>query len=383
MDRIYLDYNATSPLAPSVKRWLAKGELLWANPAAQHSSGKYSRARLDEVISFLFQTFHLPDSQFNTVFHSGATEGINSWIQGHCLKFKTLFVYSPLDHACVVSQIKRLENGGHKTLALPLDSNGELKLDEAIAQIKAAQVGVDKTILNWTWVHNETGVVWPLKNAITIKEQTAALIHVDAVQSPGKLSDWAELADQLDAYTYSAHKFGGLKGIGFSFLKKSTLPEPFILGGGQQSGARSGTENAMGAWAMMLALKELQEVFDPKASQKNISDLRIFIDELLKGKGHRIAAKANELNLNTIFFVLNKLPSDMSMPLFDLAGLEVSAGSACGSGTAKPSPVLLSLGEKLLARNGLRLSLSWDLSTISMAEVKSKLTQVFEKIPTL
>lgn len=382
MDRIYLDYNATSPLAPSVKRWLAKGELHWANPSAQHSSGKYARARIDEVIIFLHQAFKLPDTNFSTVFHSGATEGINAWFQGQSLKGKSLIVFSPSDHACVTAQKKRLEEAGHLCLELPIDGNGDLKINEAIELIKQNQINFDQTLVNWTWVHNETGVVWPLALAVELKELTGALIHVDAVQSPGKIVDWSNLRPELDAYTYSAHKLGGLKGIGWSFIAKKFQPRPFVLGGGQQNGSRSGTENLTGAWSLMLALKDLIEVFRPEDSKKIIVDLKQFVDELLLSKGHRISSKSKHQNLNTMMFVLNQLPSDMSMPLFDLAGLEVSAGSACGSGTAKPSHVLLSIGEKKLARNGLRLSLPWDLSTISISDIKFKLTQVFEKIPT-
>jgi cysteine desulfurase len=204
---------------------------------------------------------------------------------------------------------------------------------------------------------------------------------VDAVQAPGKVSDWDQLLEGLDAYTYSAHKLGGLKGIGWSFVSKKVRIEPLILGGGQQEGARSGTENVMGAWALKLALDDLKAIFQARAQITVITELRAHLDECLKHKGHRIAAGARELNLNTALFVLDQLPADMSLPLFDLRGLELSAGSACASGTAKASHVLEALGEHSRARHGLRLSISWSFSAEELQLLKARLTQVFEKIP--
>ena len=384
MDRIYLDYNATSPLAPAVKRWLAKGEFVWANPAAQNSAGKEARARLDEVIRYLHKTFHLASTTHRVIFHSGATEGINAFFAG-LAKGKTLFVFSPLDHSAVRAQKVRLEQQGHGALELKVDGDGNLRIAESIALIKerVAQGGYTQTLVNWTWVHNETGVVWPLQLALELKMATGALIHVDAVQAPGKVKDWDNLLEELDAYTFSGHKFGSLKGVGFSFQSLKLMPTPLLLGGGQQEGARSGTENVMGAWSLQLALEDLKQSIDPIAQQAYINDLRHWVDQLLRRKGRRIAAAAQELNLNTIFIVLDSLPADLSLPLFDLAGLEVSAGSACSSGTAKPSAVLLGLGEHKLARHGLRLSVSWAFSSDDLQQIKARLKQVLDKIPSL
>ena len=378
LNRIYLDYNATSPLAPSVKGWLAKGDLLWANPAAQHSSGKKTRARLDEVAQLLHGTFKISTSVHSLVFHSGATEGINSWVLGHALQEKILFAYSPLDHSCVRAQAERLKALGHETLELPVDQEGNLLLDKATELLKSS--GAAKKLINWTWVHNELGTVWPLADAVKLKTATQAVVHVDAVQAPGKVADWNQLLPELDAYTFSGHKFGALKGIGFSFIAKTSPVKPLLLGGGQQDGARSGTENVMGAWSIKLALEDLALEFNPVMQGQAIQQLRTFMDAQLQGKGRRMAKGAQQLNLNTIMIVLDKFPSDMSLPLFDLAGLEVSAGSACASGTAKANPVLIALGEQKLARHGLRFSTSWKLDQEALVHLESRFSQVFEKI---
>ncbi len=382
MDRIYLDHNATSPLAASVKRWLAGGDAFWANPSSQHSSGKRARVRLEEASEALHRVCGLPATRFRLVLHSGATEGVNSFVQGHASVGKILYAYSPLDHACVRAQVARLESQGHGTLALPVDGQGELRLEEAVAALERAKAKSPhaRLLANWTWSNNETGVVWPLSLAAEFKRRTGALVHVDAAQAPGKVADWAAPDQQLDAYTFSAHKCGGLVGTGWSFLASGAVPPPWMLGGGQQEGLRAGTENVLGAWAAKLALEEMAQNFDPVQLDRVISRARAFLDSQLAGKGLRVAAGARHLNLNTLLFV-SGLPSDRSLPLFDLTGLELSAGSACASGSARPSPLLEALGLGKWAKNGLRLSLPWSFREADWVALEPRLAQVLEKLP--
>jgi cysteine sulfinate desulfinase/cysteine desulfurase-like protein len=136
----------------------------------------------------------------------------------------------------------------------------------------------------------------------------------------------------------------------------------------------------MGAQALQLALAELKAEFNFQIQQKLIDQLRVYLDERLAGKGLRIAQRAQHLNLNTVFFVLNKLPSDLSLPIFDLQGLEVSAGAACASGAAKASHVLLGLGFEERSKNGLRLSVGLLHDDALQQKLLSQLGQVFDKI---
>jgi cysteine desulfurase len=229
-------------------------------------------------------------------------------------------------------------------------------------------------------VHNETGVVWPLKWAEVLKQKTNALIHVDAAQAIGKVADCWSLSSELDYYSFSSHKCGGLKSHGFSFIKNTWTGEPLIIGGGQQKGMRSGTENVMGAHALQLALEELKAQFNPDTKLRLIEELRNYLDQSLEGKGVRIAQRAQHLNLTTILFVLNKLPSDLSLPLFDLQGLEVSAGAACSSGAAKANHVLAALGLGKRSKHGLRLSVGLFHDAHLQQKLLSKLGPVFAKI---
>ena len=386
MDRIYLDYNATSPLAPAVTRWLAEGELFWANPASQHSSGKRAAFHLSKLKNDIGQLFSLNSKRHRLVFHSGATEGVNAaitglWLSSITRQRRPLLAYSALDHACVRAQAARWQALGHAVVQLVTDDNGDLAVPASIEAIKVAQLNVDgPTIVNFTWVNNESGVVWPLEQAVEIKRATGALIHVDAAQAIGKVADCWALHEGLDAYSFSSHKCGGLKSHGWSFYHQSWPGEPLLLGGGQQQGYRSGTEDPVAAHCLWLALEEIKQNWRPQLQADLIKELRHYFDQQLVRRGQRVAVRATHLNLNTILFV-SHLPSDMALPLFDLAGLELSAGAACSSGAAQPSPVLEALGLGSKAKNGLRLSTSWGFSYEQWASLQPRLTQVLEKLP--
>jgi cysteine desulfurase len=373
LDRIYLDTNATSPLAPAVKSWLAKGDFVFGNPASQHTSGKKSAFLLDEVRDYLFSLYQLDQKKYELFFHSGATEGVNTFALSRSPDPNPLFVYAPTDHACVLMQKERFT----QSCELRINAQGELLLEESIEAIKTFKS--KNILLNFTWVHNETGVVWPLALAQTLKERTGALIHVDAPQTIGKIKDWHQLSSELDMYSFSSHKCGALKSHGWSFVKKKSL-SPLMLGGGQQQRLRSGTENTMAAMALMLALDELQQNWKPEASLRLMQEIRLFLDHSLGGLGTRVCAQARELNTNTALFYFHSLPSDQTLPLFDLAGLELSSGAACSSGAAKENHVLKALGHSAYAKNALRLSLNWDFSAGDWGKLQPRLLQVIEKI---
>jgi cysteine desulfurase len=356
-----------------VKSWLAKGDFVFANPASQHASGKKSAFLLDEVRDFLFSIYQLDQKKYDLFFHSGATEGVNTFALSRSPDTSPLFVYAPTDHACVRMQKERFA----QSCELKINAQGELLLEESIEAINAFQS--KNILLNFTWVHNETGVVWPLSQALELKARTGATVHVDAPQTIGKIKDWHLLSETLDMYSFSSHKCGALKGHGWSFARKKSL-SPLMLGGGQQQRLRSGTENTMAAMALMLALDELHQNWNPEASYRLMQDIRLFLDQTLHGSGARVCAQAREFNSNTALFYFNSLPSDQTLPLFDLAGLELSSGAACSSGAAKESHVLRALGLSACAKNALRLSLNWDFSEGDWGKLQPRLLQVIEKI---
>lgn len=373
-------------MAPAVKSWLAKGDFVWANPASQHSSGKKAAFELETLARELFETFQLTSRTHDLIYHSGATEAINTafmglWLAELARGVKPLFVCSPLDHSAVKVQLARLKMLGAESAELVVNEQGELQFEESVAAITQAQKNCNGvTLINFTWVHNETGVVWPLSLAEHLKDRTGAVVHVDAAQAIGKVETCWQLSAKLDQFSFSSHKCGGLKSHGWSFISKDWPGQSLILGGGQQKGLRAGTENVFAAKALQLALSDLKTNWRPMEQKDFIAEMRSYFDLKLAGKGQRVCVQARELNLNTIFFILERYPSDMSLPLFDLNGLELSSGSACSSGAAKANSNLEKLGFGNLSRNGLRLSLPWSLSSEHFQVILSRLDAVFSKI---
>lgn len=355
---IYLDYNATSPLALPVINWLSEGDFSFANPASVHKSGKKAKRALSDARESLYSLFKISSRDYQIIFHSGATEGINSlvlqWGLERSIEGKTgdFFAFST-DHSCVRKQVKRLEELKQNTFLLePL--NDDFELEKLREKLQKSRDG----FLNWTWSNNETGEVYPLE---WIKELNVEnfFIHVDAVQVPGKVESWNKLIPEVDAYTFSGHKFGSLKGIGFTIIKQSSLMSPLLLGGGQQKDLRSGTENPMGVQSVCLALRFLAENYD-HAKQKEAKDfVELEIQKILSDRGEIVRADAPYRNGNTICFLLKKYRADVVMTAFDLEGFEVSSGSACGAGTVQPNPALIGLGySEDYSKNSIRLSFS-------------------------
>jgi cysteine desulfurase len=363
-NRFYFDYNATSPLSIKVQDFLRSGDFLFANPSSIHQDGKSSKKRINETSNYLFDLFQLSEKEFNLIYHSGASEGINSFFKGLAISgFKKreryCFFFASTDHACVYNLKEFLELLGHEVLYFEVNRFGELDYDQLIREIKRKEENNTKTILNFTLINNETGVVWPLNLAERIKRETNAIIHVDAVQLVGKVSSWTELSNQLDAYTFSGHKFGSLKSVGFTFLKNSLDLIPLITGGNQQKSLRAGTENALGIYSLKLALEDIVENFNPE----NLLKAKEFIEDKLKkkieGKGEVIAASSPHRNLNTIFFLIKDVSAQAISMRFDMAGVSVSTGSACSSGIIKENRILMNMGYSAdESKSALRLSFS-------------------------
>ena len=363
-NRFYFDYNATSPLSIKVQDFLRSGDFLFANPSSIHQDGKSAQKRINETSNYLFDLFQLSEKEFNLVYHSGASEGINSFFKGLAFggfkkRERYCFFIASTDHACVYNLKEFLELLGHEIFYFEVNHSGEFDYDQLIKEIKQKEENNVKTILNFTVINNETGVVWPLTLAEKIKQVTNTIVHVDAVQLVGKVKSWTELSHQLDAYTFSGHKFGSLKSVGFTFLKNSLDLVPLITGGNQQKAQRAGTENALGIYSLKLALEDLVENFDPENLFKAKEYLENKLSKKIEGKGEVIAARSPYRNLNTIFFLIKESSAQAISMRFDMAGVSVSTGSACSSGIIKENRILMKMGYSAEeSKSAIRLSFS-------------------------
>ena len=380
---LYLDYNATSPLSESVKSWLKSGDLLFANPASQHSLGKAARKLINESRSIIYKTFHQNESDTQLFFHSGATEAFLTFTYSFSemarLKGKELLVcYSKIDHSAVTTLAERYWGPHVKFFELKVNHDLSYAHEENFRALKDKKDNDPELIILYhhLWVHNETGFVSPLSELTQFKTIPDLYLHVDAVQAPGKIPDWQKLTVG-DIFSFSAHKFGALKGIGFSFMKKGIPFHPYMTGGGQQQGLRSGTENPQGVKSVALALGDLVKVDVEKNRHMKDKLLGILEDEF-KDVGKVL--KARNMNSNTIYFYLHKVTSDIAVALFDLNGLHISAGSACSSGTAKDSAVLVAANLKAQAKNGLRLSLGFATTDEELKAISEALKLISKKL---
>jgi cysteine desulfurase len=321
--------------------------------------------------------FQLSPESFDLIYHSGATEGINTFFKGLSFQAfkeqkKFCFFFSTVDHACVFNLKESLEAFGHTVEYFGVDSSGNFNKEELIKNMLEKKASGHSLALNFTYVNNETGILWPLSLAEEIKKTTGAFVHVDAVQLVGKIADWKNLKSSLDAYTFSGHKFGSLKGQGFTFIKKHTPIAPLVIGGNQQAGMRAGTENAAAVYSLKLALSEFVEGFDAAELKKAKTFIEDSILRIIGNKGEIIGYKNPNRNLNTIFLLIKGLKADLVSARFDLLGMDVSTGSACSSGVIKENRILMNMGHSEEdSKSAIRLSFS-PFMTMNDAEIFSK-----------
>lgn len=348
--RIYLDYNATAPLANSVMDFLKSDDLPFGNPSSTHSTGKFAKGFITKSQKIIRDIFQTPDA-VKLFFHSGATEGINTFFN---INKDCVMAYFSSDHSVVSACAKKHQESGGKVLELPICSNGQFDL-EVIKTILTPYKEND-IYLNYTYANNETGIIWTLEEAKVLKHNFPKMkVHVDGAQIIGKHHDWHLLDFDLDAYTFSGHKFGALKGTGFTFLKNELMINPLIKGGGQQSNLRSGTENAIGIYSIALALKETLDNFDHSKMLEIRKQFEGEIIEILKDNISIIGQDSPRL-ANTISLYHRSLRGDLAQIKFDLNGIDISFGSACSSGSSNGSHVLNAMGLQQFNRNLIRIS---------------------------
>lgn len=362
---------------------MKSGDFRFGNPSSQHSAGKSSRKQINESRDFIFKTFGVDEKDYSLFFHSGATEAFTtmaySFAEEARLTGKDLLIcYSQVDHPAVTTLSEKFL-GSHVKF-LELKRNNQLEyLDLQNFEVLKDKKDQNPELLilyHHLWVHNETGFVSPLNSLAVFKTIPDLYIHVDAVQSPGKIPEWQQLS-QGDIWSYSSHKFGGFKGTGFSLMRKALPFHPLLTGGGQQTRIRAGTENPMAVHGTYLALSDLGQV-DIAQTTSQRKQLEKFIVQELAGAGELMTSEQQASN--TIYFYLRHLTSDVALALFDVHGLMISAGSACMSGSAKASTILNHLGLGEVAKNGLRLSLPLSVSAEERKTIESRLKIIFEKL---
>ncbi len=328
----YIDCNATCPYSPQVKSFLGS-DLFWANSSSTHTPGQKTAKMIREVKAYLSETFKLPGHTL--LFNSGSTEAINFFADGYLNRpshqDEYTFLYSAIDHSAIEETIISLKKKyPHKKITSHL-----------LEDLTGSEEFTSPPLLFWTYINNETGKINPLQEALTLKDKYNAFIAVDATQLPGRKKDLA-LLSELDGYFFSAHKFGGLKGVGFAFLHSShTSSFPtHIFGSKAQKTFRGGTQNSDGIYSCKLALQDIEHVdFDFLKQQRNE------IEEILKTKYGvtQIIHHNLERAVNTTLFVHPSEIAQNFLVTLDMKSIYAGTGAACQSGLNRPSRILQAL----------------------------------------
>lgn len=344
---IHLDANATTPLLPEVLDamlpWLREG---YANPSGAYAAAKQARKAIEQARAQVAELIGaLPEE---IIFTGSGTESVNTALHSlNQLAGEGHAVLSSIEHSAVLRCVERFERG--RVLAA-VDAGGKLDLVDFGGRLNgAAWVSVMA-------VNNETGVIQPLREAAAMARAKGLPVHTDAIQAAGRIPlDVAELG--VDLLSLSAHKFHGPKGVGALFVRKGLRFEPFLLGGGQESGRRSGTENTAGIVGMgaaaVCALRFVAEA--RKESPRDLFEAMV----LETTSGVTVNGDLGNRTWNTSHLSFDGCDAAGLLILLDEAGVACSAGSACMTGKQQPSHVQIAMGiPEARAKSSLRFSFS-------------------------
>lgn len=350
---IYLDNNATTPVAPecieAVTRCLRD---FYGNPSSKHACGEAAKA--ETLTARARVASLLGASPAEIVFTSGGTEAIQQAILGALALCpgKRRVVTSQVEHSATLLLLEHLENRGVEVVYLPVDRQGRLHLDTL-----DQAVTTDTALVTLMWANNETGVLFPIKEAAALCASKGVLMHSDAVQAAGKVPiDLRRVP--LDFLSLSGHKMHAPKGVGALFVRKGRKIPPLLFGH-QERGRRGSTENvpaiaALGVAAELAAQGCVQ-------GGGHVATLRDRLEEGLLARlphasvtGSRAPRLAGTTSLN-----LGGVDAEIVLNKLDRAGIYASAGAACSAAGTEPSHVLLAMGlDSTQALSSIRFSLS-------------------------
>ena len=356
-DRVYLDWNATTPLRPEARQAMAAAWDLAGNPSSVHAEGRQARRLVEGARAAISGAVGARPQ--DVVFTSGGTEAnalaLTPRLRRGAGEPAQRLLVSAIEHTSVLS-------GGRfppeAIGTIRVTGSGLIDIDHLRRLLAVGQPALVSVML----ANNETGALQPVGEVADIVHEAGGLLHVDAIQALGKIPfDIKSL--RADLITFSAHKVGGPKGVGALVLAEETQGlEPLLRGGGQELGRRAGTENVAGIAAFGAATTAAMAALAGDISR--LHALRERLENGLQQTPGMIVFSAEVPRLpNTTLFTVPGLKAETAVIGFDLGGIAVSSGSACSSGKVQPSHVLAAMGfGKELAQGAVRLSMGWSTS---------------------
>jgi cysteine desulfurase len=373
--RVYLDWNASAPLRPAARAAACAAMDACGNPSSVHGEGRAARRLIEDARGHVAALVNADPR--NVIFTSGGTEAnalaLTPAIEHGAGKApRDLLLVSAIEHPSVLT-------GGRFSSAraakLPVDAHGVIDLKALEQRLAAQEPG--RALVSLMAANNETGVIQPVARAAEIVHRHGGLLHVDAVQAAGRMPvDIMALG--ADLMTLSAHKLGGLKGAGALVRRDESIHiEPLIKGGGQERGARAGTENVAAIAAFGAAAHAAKA--DLAAGAVHMVELRNRLEARLRAitpEAVIFGAETDRLP-NTTLVAVPGGKAETLVIAFDLDGVAVSSGAACSSGKVAPSHVLAAMGiVPELARGAIRISLG---AATTQTDIE-RLLQVWQRL---
>ena len=374
---IYFDNSATTkPYPEALATYTEVATRIWGNPSSLHNLGSQatrileaSRKQIAELIGKKAEEIY---------FTSGGTEGDNWILKGVAFEkapYGKHIIVSDIEHPAIKESAAWLKTQGFEVDYAPVDARGFVKVD-ALANL----LRPDTTLVSVMAVNNEIGSIQPIHDiASLLEDRPTVSFHVDAVQALAKVATEVYLPERVDFATFSSHKFHGLRGVGFVYIKEGKKITPLLTGGGQEKEMRSTTENVAGIAATAKALRlsmENQEAFASKTQQMK----EVIRKELANYPDVTVFSGEDHFAPHILTFGIKGVRGEVVVHAFEEFDIYISTTSACSSKAGKPAGTLIAMGvDKSIAQTAVRLSLDLENDMSQVEQFLTKFKLIYEK----
>ena len=374
---IYFDNSATTkPYPEALATYTEVATRIWGNPSSLHNLGSQatrileaSRKQIAELIGKKADEIY---------FTSGGTEGDNWILKGVAFEkapYGKHIIVSDIEHPAIKESAAWLKTQGFEVDYAPVDARGFVKVD-ALANL----LRPDTTLVSVMAVNNEIGSIQPIHDiAALLEDRPTVSFHVDAVQALAKVATEVYLPERVDFATFSSHKFHGLRGVGFVYIKEGKKITPLLTGGGQEKEMRSTTENVAGIAATAKALRlsmENQEAFASKTQQMK----EVIRKELANYPDVTIFSGEDHFAPHILTFGIKGVRGEVVVHAFEEFDIYISTTSACSSKAGKPAGTLIAMGvDKSIAQTAVRLSLDLENDMSQVEQFLTKFKLIYEQ----
>ena len=374
---IYFDNSATTkPYPEALATYTEVATRIWGNPSSLHNLGSQatrileaSRKQIAELIGKKAEEIY---------FTSGGTEGDNWILKGVAFEkapYGKHIIVSDIEHPAIKESAAWLKTQGFEVDYAPVDARGFVKVDALASLLRP-----DTTLVSVMAVNNEIGSIQPIHDIATLLEDRPTVsFHVDAVQALAKVATEVYLPERVDFATFSSHKFHGLRGVGFVYIKEGKKITPLLTGGGQEKEMRSTTENVAGIAATAKALRlamENQEAFVSKTQQMK----EVIRKELANYPDVTVFSGEDHFAPHILTFGIKGVRGEVVVHAFEEFDIYISTTSACSSKAGKPAGTLIAMGvDKSIAQTAVRLSLDLENDMSQVEQFLTKFKLIYEK----